>query len=297
MKFSEIHTFNELVNHQLNISRTADSINMAQSGVTRKIQSLENSFGMPLVIRQGKKLIGLTEFGNTVFEQSRNLLRQVDNLYDIADDFRHDGKGTLAIATTNTQARFFLPSIVTKFKKKFPEASLHFFQGNPQQLIHYLYEGIADIAICTESLKDDSNLSIEECCYWNHAVVIPSSHPLATQENITLHDISTYPILTYAFYLTGGGRIRQAFQQAGLAVNIVFTALDAEVIKTYVRLGHGVGIIANMTQDAKDSDLVYKPLDHLIERSVTKVAWLKEKYITEQTKTFIALVTQQHRKR
>ena len=251
---------------------------------------------MPLVIRQGKKLVGLTEFGNTVFKQSRSLLRQVDNLYDIADDLRNDGKGTLAIATTNTQARFFLPNIVTAFKKKFPETSLHFFQGNPQQLINYLYEGVADIAICTESLKDDPNLNIEECYHWNHAVVVPKSHPLATQENITLHDISTYPILTYAFYLTGGGRIRQAFQQAGLAVNIVFTALDTEIIKTYVRLGHGVGIIANMTRDARDNDLVYKSLDHLIERSVTKVAWLKEKYITQQTKTLIALVTQQHRK-
>lgn len=293
MKLSELHVLCELVNHQHNISRTAQSLNMAQSGVTRKIQSLENSLGVLLVVRQGKKLVGLTEFGQQVVERGRELLQQVDNVHSLADDYKNNKQGNLSIATTNTQARFFLPQVIVQFKNIFPEVKLHFFQGAPKQLINYLYEATADIAVCTESLKDDQNLEFVECCTWNHAVVVPVNHPLAKKNNLSLADIAQYPILTYDFYLTGGGRIRKAFRLAGLSLQVVFTALDAEVIKTYVRLNQGVGIIAMMARSDADTDLVYKPLNHLIDDSITKLAWLKEKYLNQHVRKFIELAAAQ----
>ena len=289
MKISELKVFCELVNHQNNVSRTAESLNMAQSGVTRKIQALENSLGAHLVVRQGKKLIGLTDFGQQVIEKSRGLLHQIDNIHSLADDYTNNRQGNLSVATTNTQARFFLPEVVMQFKEVFPEVNLHFFQGDPKQLINYLYQGISDIAVCTESIKEDQNLEFEECYRWNHAAVIPVNHPLAKKEKLSLADISQHPVLTYDFYLTGGGRIRKAFRSAGLPLRIVFTALDTEVIKTYVRLNQGVGIIAMMARTATDNDLAYKPLDHLIDDSVTKIAWLKEKYLNLHVRKFIKL--------
>ena len=213
--------------------------------------------------------------------------RAKTNIQHIAADFLDSNKGTLHIATTHTQAKYFLPTPISRFREKYPGVSIYMVQASPEQLIDQLHTHKADIAICTERVDLVSDLVLKTCYEWHHALVVPENHPLSKGE-ITLKRLSQFPILTYSFGYTGRSNIEVAFKKEGLEIDIILAAADTDVIKTYVRLGLGVGLIAGMAYDSLvDSDLVARDLSHLIPSSRTKIAYLKHNYLPLYSQHFI----------
>ena len=210
------------------------------------------------------------------------------NIQSIADDFRDNRNGSLHIATTHTQAKYLLPEPIQKFREKYPDISIYMIQSSPDTLIENLHHHYADIAICTEKLDEDDKLMVQPCYEWQHIAVAPRFHPI-TEGDISLNRLASYPILTYSPGFTGRSNIEKAFKGVGANLDITLSAADSDIIKTYVRLGLGVGIIASMAYDPViDSDLVAVDLNHLIPRSVTKIAYLKQLYLPDYLKYFIS---------
>lgn len=284
MKLQQLRYIVEVANHDLNVSATAQALFTSQPGVSKQIRLLEDELGVEIFVRSGKHLTQVTQVGQQIIDMATQVLRQTSVIKQIADECSNEASGELTIATTHTQARYALPSIIQAFRNTYPEVALHMKQGTPEQIAELAASGSADFAIATEGMELFKDLVMMPCYEWNRSVVVPKDHPLAEKairpNTLTLQDIADYPIVTYVFGFTGRSRLDDAFQAVSLTPNVVFTATDTDVIKTYVRLGFGVGIIASMAYDEiQDSDLVRIDASHLFASSVTHIGFRRGTFL------------------
>jgi len=279
MKLSQIELLRVLQETNFSLSQAAEKLNIVQSAVTRQLQLFEIEIGSPLFERKGKRLVAMTPLGLRIMEEVSAINQAKSNIQSLAADYLDSNHGVLHIATTHTQAKYFLPKPILHFREKYPGVRIYIDEASPEQLIDKLHTGKADIAICTEKVADDTYLMVKPCYEWFHSAIMPKEHPLAHGE-ITLARLASFPILTYSLGFTGRSNIEMAFKNSTTALDIVLSAADTDVIKTYVRLGLGVGIIAGMAYDSNiDNDLVARDLSHLIPCSRTKIAYLKKNYL------------------
>lgn len=279
MNLSQIELLRVLQETDFSLSKSAEKMNIVQSAVSRQLQLFESEIGSPLFERHGKKLIAMTPLGLKIMEQVNAINQAKNNIQTLAADYLDSEHGILHIATTHTQAKYFLPTPILRFREKYPGVRIYMDEASPEQLIDKLHSHKADIAICTEKVADDTYLMVKPCYEWHHAVVMPKNHPLREGE-VTLERLASFPILTYSFGFTGRSNIEAAFKNSETELDIILSAADTDVIKSYVRLGLGVGIIAGMAYNAElDSDLIMRDLSHLIPSSKTKIAYLKNNYL------------------
>ena len=290
MNFQQLKIIQEAVRCHFNLTEVANALFTSQSGVSKHIKDLEDELGVELFIRRGKRLLGMTEPGKEVVEIVRRMLLDANNIRQLAAQFSNRDQGKLCVATTHTQARYALPPIVGQFKAAFPKVHLALHQASPSEIVTRLLSGEADIGIATEALADVAELAAFAFYEWRHAVIVPESHPLAAEASLTLEAIVDYPIITYHEGFTGRARIDATFARAGLIPDIVISALDADVIKTYVELGLGIGIIAAMAYSpAKDSGLRLLDTAPLFERNIAWIAVRKGHYLRNFVYRFIEL--------
>ena len=276
MKLQQLRYIWEVAKNDLNVSATAHSLHTSQPGVSKQIRMLEDELGVQVFVRNGKNLTHITPVGREIIEQAGEVISRVGSIRRAAEEYRDEKTGSLSVATTHTQARYALPPIIDRFTKEYPGVSLHMHQGSPVQIAELASDGQVDFAIATEGLDLFENLVMLPCYKWNRSVIFPREHELARSTEITLKMISEYPIVTYVFGFTGRSKLDEAFKNEKLEPNVVFTATDADVIKTYVRLGLGIGIIAGMAYDPhEDSDLVAVEASHLFPPSTTMIGGKK----------------------
>ncbi len=274
MKLQQLRYIWEVNRQGLNVSEAAHALFTSQPGVSKQIRALEDELGVQIFERRGKQLVAVTPAGKQILEASGQVLNRVKGIKALADDLRDEGKGALSIATTHTQCRYVLPQVIQRFRSRYPNVSLHMHQGTPLQIAKAAADGTADFAIATEALELFSELTMLPCYRWNRAVIVPKGHPLASVKRLSIKRLSEYPLVTYNFGFTGRSKLDDAFEREGYKADVVFTAADADVIKTYVRLELGVGIVARMAiEKGVDDDLVAIDASHLFEPSVTKIAF------------------------
>lgn len=293
MNLQQFRFVQEAVRRGLNLTETAKALHTSQPGVSKAILELEEELGIDIFVRHGKRLRRVTEAGEQVLKSIALILREVDNLRRIGDEFSLQDSGTLSIATTHTQARYMLPGPVALLRRRFPNVRVVMHQGNPEQVARMLLDGVADIGLATESLEDFDELITLPCYDWQHVLVFPAEHPLAAVERPTLEQLAAVPLVSYHPSFTGRKRIDQAFAQRRLSPDIVLEAIDADVIKTYVRLGLGVGIVAEMAMkdEGAASDLVIRPAGHLFGSNVSRVAFRRGAYLRHFVTTFAELLS------
>jgi LysR family transcriptional regulator, cys regulon transcriptional activator len=273
MNLQQLRAVREASHQGFNLSVVASALHTTQPAISRQIRELEDELGVELFTRRGKRLTGYTAAGAGIVPIIERLLQEQANLRTTAADFKNRDAGELVVATTHTQARYALPRVVAQFRRKFPHVKLAFHQSEPQRIVEAVRSGEANIGIATESLARATDLLSFPCYSWNHVVVVPKDHPLAHAARPTLADVALYPIVTYEVIFTGRPHIDEAFARAQIKPDIVLTALDSDVIKTYVREGLGIGIIAAMAFDARtDSDLIAIDAAHLFASNVTRLA-------------------------
>jgi len=272
MKLQQLRYLAEVVRHDFNISHTAQALFTSQPGISKQIKQLEDALGTDLFLRRGRNLEGLTAAGEAVLPHARTVMEELSAIKRIAEEHKDPRRGTLAIATTHTQSRYVLPAVIERFIGRYPDVSLHMHQGTPMQISQLAANGTADFAIATEALEHFEDLVMMPCYSWNRAILVPADHSLAQETRLTIEKLARYPLVTYTFGFTGRSRLDEAFQQHALQPQVVFTAADADVIKTYVRLGLGVGIVASMAWDpVQDTDLIAIDASHLFGPSVTSI--------------------------
>ncbi|MEK7438677.1 MAG: CysB family HTH-type transcriptional regulator [Pseudomonadota bacterium] len=273
MNFQQLRYVRETVRRGLNLTEAANALHTSQPGVSKQIRELEKELGFDIFVRRGKRVTALTEPGKAVLVIVERVLQEAENLKRAARDFSDQDAGALTIATTHTQARYALPRVVGEFKRRYPRVHLTLQQGNPLQLAEMVQAGAADIAIATEALDDFPGLLALPGYTWNHCAVVPPRHALLKAGRLRLEALAQYPIVTYDAAFAGRTHIDAAFAARGIAVDVVLSAIDADVIKTYVELGLGVGIIAAMAFDAK-RDLKLRAIEcaHLFHSNTTRVA-------------------------
>jgi LysR family cys regulon transcriptional activator len=278
-----------IVDHGLNVSDAAEALFTSQPGISKQVRLLEDELGIQVFVRRGKRLSALTPAGHSVVATARRALREIENLKRVGAEYRSEDTGTLAIATTHTQARYVLPRVIRDFAARYPRVKVLLHQGNPLQVAEQTSSGEADVGIATEALATFPDLVTLPCYEWNRCVLAPRGHPLTKVTPLTLAALARYPIITYDFAFTGRSQINAAFDAEGLAPNVVLTALDADVIKTYVELGMGVGIVAQMAFDA-DRDTALERLDasHLFAPSTTRLAVRRDVFLRGYVYDFIA---------
>lgn len=289
MKLQQLRYIWEVARHDLNVSVTAQSLYTSQPGISKQIRLLEDELGVEVFSRSGKHLTRITPAGEAILRIAGEILRKVDSIKQVAQEFSDESKGSLSIATTHTQARYALPKVIQEFITRFPEVSLHMHQGTPIQISEMAADGTVDFAIATEALELFGDLIMMPCYIWNRAVIVPKNHPLTQVSQLTLEDLARQPLVTYTFGFTGRSKLDDAFINSGLSPKVVFTAADADVIKTYVRLGLGVGIVAKMACSESDTDLVAIDASHLFEPSVTKIGFRKGTFLRGFMYDFIEL--------
>lgn len=288
MKLQQLRYIWEVARHDLNVSATAQSLYTSQPGISKQIRLLEDELGVEVFSRSGKHLTRVTPAGQAILSIAGEILQKVESIKQVAQEFSDERKGSLDVATTHTQARYALPPTITNFMKQYPDVSLHMHQGTPMQISEMAANGSVDFAIATEAMSHFSDLVMMPCYRWNRSVVVPKDHPLTQVSKLTLEDLAAHPIVTYVFGFTGRSKLDDAFVNAGLEPKVVFTAVDSDVIKTYVRLGLGVGIIATMAFDEKqDTDLVALDASHLFEPSTTKIGFRKGTFLRGYMYDFI----------
>ncbi|MEI7949068.1 MAG: CysB family HTH-type transcriptional regulator [Gammaproteobacteria bacterium] len=288
MKLQQLQYLGEIVRQGLSISQAATALHTSQSGISRQVALLEQELGLQIFERNGKRLTGLTMPGQQIVLLAAKVLRDVDNLKLAGEESRHQQRGQLSIATTHTQARYFLPAIVKAFSSEWPDVQLTIHQGNPTQVAEQVANGSADLGIATEAISKMPGLLSLPCYQWNRCVVMPKRHPLLKERALTLEKLAQYPLITYDFAFAGGGQVLPQFEQAGLRPNIVLTAIDADVIKTYVKLGLGVGLVAAMAYDAKrDEGLAMRDASHLFPANTTYVGLRRQVFLRKFMADFI----------
>ncbi len=280
MNLHQFRFVQEAVRRNLNLTEAAKALHTSQPGVSKAIIELEEELGIEIFSRHGKRLKRVTEPGEHVLQSIAVILREVNNLKRIGEQFSAQDSGTLSIATTHTQARYVLPQSVAKLRSTYPKVHISLHQATPQEIARMLLEEQAEIGIATESLADYPELVSLPCYEWQHMLVVPPSHPLATKERIGLDDFINEPLITYHPSFTGRSKLDAAFANRKMQPHIVLEAIDSDVIKTYVRLGLGIGIVAEMAvRDEPKSDLAVRPLGHLFGQSVARVAFKKGVYL------------------
>lgn len=291
MKLHQLRYLHEVVRQGLNITSAAEALFTSQPGISKQIQLFEEELGLQVFHRNGKRLTSVTEPGSQILALATKVIRDIDNIKRVGEEFSDVDAGTLTIATTHTQARYKLPSSVKAFMTKYPKVKLNIHQGNPSQVAEQVANGDADIGIATEYISDNEDLLCLPCYHWNRCVVVPHGHPLLTEGVLTLEMLATYPLITYDFGFTGGTLVSNTFSEAGLTPNVVLTAIDADVIKTYVTLGLGVGLLANMAYDAeRDSHLAMIDVSHLFADSTTYLGVRKDVFLRGYMYGFIELI-------
>ncbi len=290
MKLQQLRYIWEVAHHDLNVSLTAQSLFTSQPGISKQIRLLEDELGVEIFARSGKHLTRITPAGRIIIEQAGEILRKVESIKRVAQEYSDETQGSLDVATTHTQARYALPSVITNFMDRYPEVSLHMHQGTPMQIAEMAADGTVDFAIATEAMEHFGDLVMMPCYRWNRCIVVPRHHPLAAAGKPGLDEIAAYPIVTYVFGFTGRSRLDEAFLRHGLTPKVVFTATDADVIKTYVRLGLGIGIMAQMAFDPDhDGDLVAIDAAHLFEPSTTMIGCRRGTFLRGYMYDFIEL--------
>ncbi len=280
MKLQQLRYIWEVAHHDLNVSATAQSLYTSQPGISKQIRLLEDELGVEVFARSGKHLTRITPAGEKIIETAGEILRKVESIKQAAQEFSNEKRGTFSIATTHTQARYALPVVIQEFMSAYPEVVLNMHQGTPTQISEMAADGSVDFAIATEALELYSDLVMMPCYRWNRCVLVPKDHPLAQLPKLTLADVARHPIVTYVFGFTGRSKLDDAFMNEGLSPKVVFTAADADVIKTYVRLGVGIGIVAHMAYDPEqDSDLVALEASHLFEASTTSIGFRRGTFL------------------
>ncbi|CBJ81416.1 transcriptional regulator of biosynthesis of L-cysteine and regulator of sulfur assimilation (LysR familiy) [Xenorhabdus bovienii str. Jollieti] len=288
MKLQQLRYIVEVVNHNLNVSSTAEGLYTSQPGISKQVRMLEDELGIQIFARSGKHLTHVTPAGEEVVRISREVLSKIESIRSVASEHTYPDRGSLYIATTHTQARYALPPVIKGFIERYPNVSLHMHQGSPTQIAEEVCKGNSDFAIATEALHLYSDLIMLPCYHWNRSVVVTKDHPLAARQNVTIEELAEYPIVTYTFGFTGRSELDVAFDQAGLKPKIVFTATDADVIKTYVRLGLGVGVIASMAvEPVQDSDLVRIDMRDKFSYSTTKIGFRRSSFLRSYMYDFI----------
>lgn len=291
MKLQQLRYVCVVAQRALNVSEAAHALHTSQPGVSKQIRLLEHELGIPIFVRTGKRLVSITEPGRVVISTAQRILGEVDNLKKIGAEFTGAKKGTLSIATTHTQARYALPNVISAFRERYPAVILRVHQGSPAQIVEMVRGGEADLAIATELVGESADLISLPCYEWNRCVVVPPRHPLLRLARaVTLEDIAKYPLITYDFAFAGRSQTHRAFTDRGITPNVVLTAIDADIIKTYVRLGMGVGLMAAMAFDAK-SDKPLRALDasHLFESSTTWIGVKRGSLLRGFAVDFIAM--------
>lgn len=280
MKLQQLRYIWEVARNDLNVSATAASLYTSQPGISKQIRLLEDELGVEIFSRSGKHLTRITPAGEEILRMVAEVLHQCDNIKQIGQEHSDPKKGTLAIATTHTQARYALPPVIQNFISKYPEVDLHMHQGTPMQISEMAADWKVDFAIATEALELFVDLVMMPCYKWNRCILVPRDHPLTQTSFLTLESLAQHPIVTYVYGFTGRSQLDKAFQEKELTPRVVFTASDSDVIKTYVRLGLGVGILAKMAYDPEaDKDLVMIDAKHLFKHSVTKIGFRRGTFL------------------
>lgn len=299
MNFQQLRSIREAVRCDFNLTDVAESLHTSQPGVSRQIRELEEEIGVDIFVRSGKRLIGLTPPGEQILPLVTQILQYANNIRQAGAEYSNSRKGVLSIAATHTQARYKLPPVIRDFSQRYPEVVVHLHQGSPNQVSRMLLEGEADIGVATEAVADYAGLVSVPCYRWNHSVIVPKGHELERVSGaLTLAQLARYPIITYGPGYTGRAHLDHAFEQAGIRPDVIMTAMDADVIKTYVELGIGVGIVASMAWDAeRDSRLSAIDAQHLFEINVTRLAvprgaWLRG-YALDFIEMFVPSLTRE----
>jgi LysR family cys regulon transcriptional activator len=288
MKFRQLHYVYEVAQRGLNMTAAANALFTSQPGVSKQIRLLEEELGVDIFIRVGKQVTEITPAGAKILEYTAKLFDEVQNIKSVAQEFKGAEQGALSIATTHAQARYALPPVIARFREGYPKVVLHLYEGAPPHIAKLAAEGQADFAIATEAMEHFEQLVMLPCFHWNRSVLVQPGHPLTQVERLSLEDIAAYPIVTYTFGFTGRSKLDQAFAARGLHPNVVLTAIDADVIKTYVRLGMGIGIVSSLAYDAKqDADLVRLSVDHLFEPSTTHIGFRRGMFLRGYMYEFI----------
>lgn len=288
MKLQQLRYIWEVAHNDLNISATAASLYTSQPGISKQIRLLEDELGVEIFSRSGKHLTRVTPTGQQILKIAGDILSQVESIKQLTQESNSPNLGSLSIATTHTQARYALPPVIQDFIAKYPDVSLHMHQGTPIQISEKAADGTVDFAIATEALELFSDLLMMPCYRWNRCILVPKDHPLAKLTEINIKDVAEHQIVTYVFGFTGRSKLDDAFSEKGLTPKVVFTATDADVIKTYVRLGLGIGIVAHMAYDPElDTDLVAIEAGHLFDSSVTSIGFRKGTYLRGYMYDFI----------
>lgn len=280
MKLQQLKYIVEVVNHNLNVSATAENLYTSQPGISKQVRLLEDELGIQIFERSGKHLTQVTPAGEHIVRIATEILSRVESIKAVAAEHTHPEMGTLNISTTHTQARYALPEVIKGFTKRYPRVSLHMHQGTPTQMSEAIAKGTANFAIATEALHLYQDAIMLPCYHWNRSIVVPKDHPLTKKEQVTIGDLAAYPLVTYVFGFTGRSELDSAFNRVGMAPKVVFTATDADVIKTYVRMGIGVGVIASMAVDKKqDTDLVAIDASHIFSASTTSIGFRRGTFL------------------
>ncbi|MCG3760021.1 HTH-type transcriptional regulator CysB [Vibrio cincinnatiensis] len=280
MKLQQLKYIVEVVNHNLNVSATAEGLYTSQPGISKQVRLLEDELGIQIFERSGKHLTQVTSAGQEIVRIATEILARTESIKSVAAEHTHPEMGTLNISTTHTQARYALPDVIKGFTARYPKVSLHMHQGTPSQMSEAVAKGIANFAIATEALHLYQDAIMLPCYHWNRSIVVPKDHPLAQKTAVTIEDIAAYPLVTYVFGFTGRSELDTAFNRVGLHPRVVFTATDADVIKTYVRMGIGVGVIASMAIDKiQDTDLVAIDASHIFGASTTSIGFRRGTFL------------------
>lgn len=290
MKLQQLRYLIEVVRQGLNVSEAAVALHTSQPGISKQIRLLENELGVEIFVRYGKRVVEITEPGKTIVAIAERVLKEAENLRQAGREFAAETAGSLTIATTHTQARYALPPVIKSFVARYPDVRLSLKQGSPVQISQSVVDGEADLVIATEASGQFDELVLLPCYQWNRCVVVPPKHPLLKLERLTLEAVAEFPIITYDFAFTGRSAMQRAFEHKGLTPNVVLTAIDSDVIKTYVALGLGVGILAQMAFDPKqDAALRSVDASHLFDPSSTRIGIRRNTYLRGYVYDFIEM--------
>ncbi len=290
MKLQQLRCLTEVARRGLNVSEAAEALHTSQPGVSKQIRALEDELGVEVFVRHGKRLVAITEPGKAVIAIAERMLAEAQNLRRAGEEFANDQLGTLTIAATHTQARYALPKAVAAFKRQYPKVELRIHQGNPTQICEQVLTGEADMGVATEMISEYPDLISLPVYQWNRCVVVPAKHPLLKETPLTLEKLAEHPIVTYDFAFANRSLVQKAFEAKGLKPHVVLSAQDSDVIKTYVELGLGIGILAKMAFDAK-RDLLLRAIDasHLFESSTTRLGIKRGAYLRRYAYDFIGM--------
>lgn len=290
MKLQQLRFLREVAKRGLNLSEAAEALHTSQPGISKQIRQLEDELGVDILVRHGKRVVDVTKPGRVILDIAERILQDTENLKQVAREFGSEGTGSFTIATTHTQARYALPPVIARFSQRYPKVRLSLRQGSPQHIAEFVQSGEADIAIATEAVEFYGGLVLLPCFQWNRCVITPLKHPLLKEKQLTLEAIARHPVVTYDFAFTGDSPIKRAFDNKGIVPNVVLTAIDADVIKAYVEMGLGIGILAKMAFDpARDLGLRLIDASHLFEPSMTRIAVRPNAYLRGYVYDFIEL--------